>query len=402
MAAHSPIGASGMYRWRRSACPGSVRLLASLPADHEERSYYAAEGTVAHEVAAALVMSSLALEAASLGPFQKGSVHKQDGFDIEITDEMLQSVSVYVNHVLDLARHKDARVMVEHSFHLKTIHEQAWGTADVVIWLPKSRQLIVGDYKHGAGTFVDVNDNPQPLYYALGALLENPQWKPKTIVPFICQPRYPCDDGPIRSTELSVSELLDFAGELLDSIEAIQDPDAPLRPGDWCKFCNAAAVCPARIEEAQQIARRDFETVPVESYDPKTLKWAMDVIPRVKQWIEAVHKFAYNEALRGHSPAGWKLVEKRANRKWDGNDADIANRLVQLGISDKDLYTAKLKTPPQIEKLLPKDKKEVLNLLTMQESSGLTLVPESDKRPAIAIEPEADFNEYLIGTDNGK
>lgn len=53
--------------------------------------------------------------------------------------------------------------------------------------------------------------------------------------------------------------------------------------------------------------------------------------------------------------------------------------------------TPSIKSPAQIEKLLDKNQKKKLEDLVVAESSGATLVPESDKRPSIRTNPTEEF-----------
>jgi hypothetical protein len=50
-------------------------------------------------------------------------------------------------------------------------------------------------------------------------------------------------------------------------------------------------------------------------------------------------------------------------------------------------------TPAAVEKLIPKDQRSLLESLTIKESSGHTLVHESDKRPAVSLDAKSAFGE---------
>src|SRR3546814_20659010 len=53
-------------------------------------------------------------------------------------------------------------------------------------------------------------------------------------------------------------ELLDWAVELVDAAKRTARPDAPLNPGEWCKFCPAAPTCPAFRQKALDVATAEF------------------------------------------------------------------------------------------------------------------------------------------------
>jgi hypothetical protein len=92
---------------------------------------------------------------------------------------------------------------------------------------------------------------------------------------------------------------------------------------------------------------------------------------------------------QGGHIAGYKLVAKRATRKWKSEDA--AQLALHPYTSAVDIYEPHcLKSPAQMEKLLPK---EVVAPLVELISSGHTVVEESDKRPAVKASAKEDFKE---------
>ena len=83
---HSEIGASKADRW--PFCPGSRRLCRGRAKTPE---IYMAEGTVAHHIAEVCLAENKVPDDFMFQVFQ------QDGFEIEVTDEMLSAVQVYVD-----------------------------------------------------------------------------------------------------------------------------------------------------------------------------------------------------------------------------------------------------------------------------------------------------------------
>lgn len=375
MTTHSKVGASSMYRW--SNCPGSVRECAKVP---NRESSYAAEGTAAHDLAAHCLRT---------GSNPTPAVDP-DG-----------AVQTYIDHVRSLVPYKGDTLLIEQSFHLKELHPDLYGTADAVVWKPAERHLHVIDYKHGAGVMVEVKGNPQLRYYALGALLSSgfPAMKVTTT---IVQPRCQHPDGVIRSETFDAFDLLDWSADLVDAVKRTEDPNAPLNPGDHCRFCPAAAVCPALHERAAALAQLEFSPSAV-PYDPARLKQALDARPAIRAWLTALDEFAYAEAMAGRLPAevGYKLVEKRANRKWV--DEDLAAAALQdSGLLSTQIYeTPALKSPAQIEKLVGKKGfKEIEADYVTKESSGFTLVPVDDPRPPVRIlDAAAEFTGVPVVTE---
>lgn len=376
MSAHSKVGASSAKRWM--TCPGSVRMSEGVASPS---SAFAAEGTVAHG------LGEDALRGHREPEDWLGQVVEQDGHKIKITQEMIDAVRIYVDEVRgELA--KGDTLNVEHRFHIKDLHENLFGTNDASIFKAKGKKLIVYDYKHGQGVPVEVEGNPQLLYYAVGALMET-GFPAKEVEMVIVQPRCPHPDGSVRRWSVPAFDLMEWAAELVDAVKRTEDPDAPLVPGEHCRWCPGAHKCTKLEQVATETAQQEFG--PGLSYDADKLAETLEKLPIIEAWIKNVREFAYAEAEHGRCPPRWKLVAKRATRKWR-DEHEAAEALRQYGLEDADLFVQKIKTPPQVEKIVGKANKEVLEALVVAESSGHTLAPESDKRPAVKAAPEDEFS----------
>jgi hypothetical protein len=361
---HSPIGASSMYRW--SKCPGSVRLSRGI---ESVSSKYAEEGTQAHEVAAYLLQHNA-----------------KPGF--EVFPEMMEAVIVYVNAVnTDRARGSND-MWVEHRFDLSKVYKGLYGTADCVVYYVEEKLLQVWDYKHGAGIAVDVVDNSQLKYYGLGALLSL-GIPCKEVELVIVQPRCPHPDGSVRRHRFKAVDLIDFAADLQEFAKATEDPNAPLVAGEHCRFCPAAGLCPKLHEQALISAKETFShKLP---YDPVKLSETLTRLDMVEAWAKGVREFAYQEAVRGRVPPGFKLVEKRATRQWRSDVDAVIHLKTTLGLLDHDIFERKLKSPAQVEKFLNKEGKKQLAEWVFAESSGLKLTPISDPTPEVKRGVEVEF-----------
>ena len=346
-----------MHRW--AECPGSVRLSKNAP---PKTSAYAEEGTMAHELAAEVL--------------EKGWPARP--LDADLKD----AVGVYVDFVASLLKTPQTEMLVEHRFDLSSLYPGLFGTADCVVYDRIAKRLYVIDYKHGAGVPVEVADNSQLKYYALGALMTC-GFPAREIVLVIVQPRCPHPDGPVRAYAMESVDLIDFSSDLVKYAKATEDESAPLKPGSHCRFCPASGFCSALANKALIAAKEQFSAIA--PYDAEKLSKTLDLLPVIEEWIKGVREFAYSEAQHGRVPPGFKLVPKRATRKWR-DESEAAKRLWNhYGLKDQDMYDApKIKSPAQIEKLFSKQvDKQVFNDLVVQESSGQTLVHESDKRPAV-------------------
>lgn len=379
MTTHSKIGASGMYRW--SQCPGSVRLSEGLA---NTSSQYAVEGTAAHELAEVCLIQNHNTERYVGQPIFVGDTA------VDVSEEMAEAVQVY----LDTVRHDlgdpspEVTMLVEHKFDLSDVHPGLFGTADCVVLYRHARFMRVYDYKNGAGVAVDPENNPQLMYYALGALLTVANDIPiKRVEIVIVQPNLE-NAEPVKRWSIDAIELLDFATELVQYAKATEAPDAPLNPGEWCKFCPAAAVCPAL--EKKVMDAFDEVKVPVDAveYSPAKLAETLRWLPIFEGWVKSVREFAYGEATRGASIPGWKLVDKVARRQWQ-DEGTCFTALRALGLAAADIQEVKLKSPAKVEKLLPPERRPALEPLVVKESSGTSLVHDSDKRPAVASVADA-------------
>lgn len=371
---HSELGASVAERWMQ--CPGSVRLSRGQP---NPQTSYALEGKAAH----ALAERCLTTDTEPLA-FLGTNFH-----GVEVTEEMVEAVDVYVTHVR--SRMTDgADVVVEQQFDLAPLNPPGamWGTADAVVRQKGWDHIDIIDFKYGRGVVVQAVGNAQLRYYALGAVLALGV-APSTVTMTIVQPRASHPDGIVRSETISCLDLIEFAADLLDAARKTLEPDAPLVPGEWCGFCRAAAVCPALHDHAMVVAQREFVDLDAgaELPDPSLLR-KEDLLrvlrnsQMLENWLRSCS--AYVSAQLAADPEytdEFKLVAKRATRRWAVEDEQVIATLRDKGVTLDELFVRKLKSPAQIEKLV--GKKQLPQALVSKVSSGVTLAPASDTRPEV-------------------
>ncbi len=346
-------------------CPGSVKMTAHLP---NSTSVFAAQGTAAHDRAERLLTGK---------PVQNvGDVVKVEGFEIEIDEEMVECVDEYVAYVRKLAGNI-GEIKVEQRLSLEEIHPGMFGTADAVVL--KGPHMHVVDLKYGQGVKVNAEGNSQGQYYALGAYLaldRNQRADLDQITIHIYQPRA----GGVTAWSIDPADLVEWSWVLQDMAERTANPDAELIAGRWCRFCPALPACPAVQEQVNHAAQSDFEE-PAEM-DGYALAAALENAELIDNWISAVRKHAYEIAMKGESIPGYKLVMKRAQRKWI-DEGDAATALCGLGGDVDDIFVKKLISPAQAEKLIGKKPFEHMSSHVSKESSGTTLVRQEDRRPAV-------------------
>lgn len=373
---HSELSASSAERWMN--CFASPRLCAGL---ERKTSHYAAEGTAAHHIAAICQKNSTTPDK------WLGQMAKVEGFEVEISQEMVAAVQEFLDSLEDAPF---VHVEVSLTAALKKLHPKLGGSADRVEWWPEKRLLRVNDLKYGSGRFVSVTGNKQLRIYALGVLLSFPEYAAERVEIVISQPRMDSDDGKFRSETFDAIDLLDFTADILEAVKRTQDPDAAATPGDkQCQWCAAAAVpgrCPSMEAAQHALMKMDFQPVQ-EGYDVNKLAEALDLLPMLEKRIEAIRQFAYGEAESGVTIPRWKLVEKIGRRKWKSED------IARERITDPKFYKpAELMSPAQVEKLQGKAQfARTFAEYCETVSSGHTLAPEADRRPAVKLISASDF-----------
>jgi hypothetical protein len=383
--AHAVLGASSAHRWM--ACPGSVRLSAAAPPRASSR--YADEGTAAHQLA------EWCLRENSHAADRVGTVELVNSVEWEVTEEMADAVQVFVDTVRAEWRAGDT-LLVEQRFDLSGLHGGMFGTNDACVVSPSRGTLFVFDYKHGKGHAVEAVGNPQLRYYGLGALMHLGMAGIHTIVLTIVQPRAPHRDGPVRRETISAMDLLEWTADLRRAARATEAADAPVNAGEWCTFCPAAGTCPALRDKALESAMADFAgaviKVPADPgvLTPEQMARLLDASDLIDKWLAAVRAHALHLAESGGTVPGYKLVDKRATRKWR-DDGAAPQLLSGLGLDQDDIFDRKLRSPAQVEKLLPKEKRGDLAALVVKESSGVNLVRDDDARPSRVASAIADF-----------
>ena len=377
--AHASFGASNSKR--RMACPGSLKAEERFP---DESSPFAELGTAAHELGEHCLENNIEDVALCIG----GSFN-----DHIVDDNMATAVQTYVNFVRATeAEEAPALLRLEQRFSLEDLDPPMpmFGTSDCTIYGKETGNLWIIDYKHGQGVAVDVEDNAQLKYYALGAVLKIGNKAPiNQVHTAIVQPRASHRDGSIRTYSYTKDEILDFGTDLIDAAHAARAPDAPLIAGDHCKFCKAAGVCSALRGNALAVAQDEFGVIKsVDDLTPEEIGAYMDKLPLVEEWIKSLRRHAHTMLEAGTSVPGFKLVEKRPTRRWK-NQEELLDWAASENLEDEEIFEKKIKSPAQIEKVV--GKKNVPSDLIMSVSTGLSMVPDTDRRPPVALLASDEF-----------
>jgi hypothetical protein len=371
------------------ACSGSVALEAPFP---DTSSEFAAEGTLAHEIAAKCLDNDVN-PAALIG--QRFPV---DGFEFTVDQSMADYVNDYMKLVREYAQGGELLVEKRVGIGHLTGEEGAGGTSDAIII--KGTEIIVIDLKYGMGVKVDADNNPQLMMYALGALNEYEIIGDfDTVTMVIHQPRL----NHVSEYSIPVSELLTFADAVVHAAEKVRSENPTFNPGEkQCKFCKAKATCPAlRADMAEVVGGAadisDFADLIPHEVSSETsdnyLPIAMSKVDMIEQWCKAVRAETERRLLAGQPVTGYKLVQGRAgNRDW--KDAKAVEDMMKktFRMRDDQVYDFKLISPTKAEKTFKENPKRWANLQEqiVRGEGKPSVAPTTDKRPAMDVKPVMD------------
>ena len=369
---HALLSASSADRWLH--CPPSARLSES----YEDRgSDYAAEGTDAHSLCEYKLKKALGMKA-------DDPTESLSWFNQEMNDHAT-GYAVYVLEQVEAAKEtcSDPVVLIEQRVDFSRWVKQGFGTADCIIIADGTLQII--DFKYGLGVLVSAEENPQIMCYGLGALeIFDCLYEIDTVRMTIYQPRR----ENLSTYELSREDLLRWADETLKpAADLAFAGDGNFLCGEWCGFCKAKNACRARAKANLELAKYEFKLPPL--LTDEDVEEILSKVDDLVAWASDIKDYALQQAISGKVWTGFKLVEGRSNRKYI-NDAAVAAAVEEAGF---DPYEQKLLGITAMQKLLGKSRfEEVLAGLIEKPQGKPTLVPESDKRPAMN-NAKSDFNE---------
>lgn len=362
---HALLSASGAHRWLN--CTPSARLESDEP---ESTSAAAEQGTAAHALAEHKLRR--ALKQRSKRPV---SAWIDDEMET-LTDDYVSFVQEHISIAQETCG--DPQMLIEQRLDFSHIVPGSFGTGDCVIIAEPTLQII--DLKYGQGVLVEAVNNPQLMLYALGALHAfGSLYDIETVSVTIYQPRR----ANVDTWEISVAELEQWAEtEVKPKAELASAGEGEFCPGSWCQFCRIAPTCRARAEANLQLAKLEF--VPPAELSDAEIADVLTRIPQLKTWASDVEAYALSKAVnQGVVFEGFKLVAGRSVRKYT-SEKDVAAAAEAAGY--RDIWDRKLITLTAMEKLMGKPAfNEILGDLVTKPAGKPTLVPASDKRPALDL-----------------
>jgi hypothetical protein len=391
--AHARLAPSAASRWMR--CSMSVR--AQERAGERPSSWHAEEGSLAHAFAAWMLEGFHRDATEFVGQRLALSEYAEPQL---LLREMAEGVNEYLDYCWSVVdRDDDVAFVVERRVTVPTPHAEEgaiFGTTDFAAFSPSGGWLEQVDFKYGAGYAVPV-DTPQLPIYAIGTIATL-GWVPKLVRLVIVQPRAFHRHGEVRTRVMSIFDLVSFALELDGAVDRVVN-DPAYDVGGHCRYCSAAWDCPALVKHV-------FDRLPLEGGlpDPKEmtmdqLKRAMDTATMLELWVREVRAEAQNRlAADPNAIDGYKLVERQARRKWDGDDEVLAKEIAaEFGLDADKLLRRKMMGITDTEKLVFKGKRgearraaEIsMAKFTVRDSSGYEVTRMDDDRPVVSVAADA-------------
>lgn len=115
----------------------------------------------------------------------------------------------------------------------------------------------------------------------------------------------------------------------------------------------------------------------------------------IEKYVKGLKEFALSEAVKGQSFKGYKVVEGKSIKQWTAPDKALAVLIEESGV-DRAMFfkSPEMISPSQAEDVITsKLMREIIakhpDLIT-KPAGKPTLVPESDKRPAIGLSRALD------------
>lgn len=357
---HSSV-VGGSTAKRVIACPGSVDLCDQMPP--RPSSKYADEGTLLHNVIADILDKGLPPEH-FLGTTYEAQVLTQ-----ELIDEKLKPALAALDEI-DPDKQMDYAVETRVGFG--DFLPNVFGSTDFLGRL--GDKAVVLDWKFGDGVAVEVEENPQLMFYAAAAMrTKEVQWVfdgAEEIEMVIVQPPM------IKRWTTTPERIKVFEQTLALAVRQAQSGNAKLVPGDHCRWCAAKPICPQMTGAVDRALHTKLDALPVEQIGVYLQN--ADVL---EQWITDLRALAFQILEAGKPVPGYKLVAKRATRQWVNEDTAKAALLESL--KESDVMETSLISPAKAEKVLKKHGLTLPEGQVVAISSGSTLASESDPRPAL-------------------
>lgn len=343
---------------------------------------------------------------------------------VQVSQELVDAATKYVNYCRSRAEITGGRMFVEQAVPIDHItgETDATGMSDCVLIHGDTIEVIDAKFGRAKVYAYDVIEeatvdlitgeavppklrmNLQASMYALGSMRKYAELGPfKRVKAVIVQPFL----NSVSEYECSMEELLEL-GEWLKQKAHDTYHNPEFKPSsDNCFFCTARFDCHARNKEALSSALDGFEDV--ETARPKVITIpALGVlyskIDLIRQWCDDVEEKTREELLAGRpviNGEGKKytlVVGKKGAKEWD-NPVAVEELMKKLKIKPDVMYSRKLVTPTQAEKLAEKmgkrkttdEPKKPIGKLKWRDLSEHIIQKEGNPVIALATDPRPRY-----------
>ena len=350
---HKKFG--GSTATRTLACPAWPNVAALAP-DIDRTSPAAERGTMLHDIMEAHYTTD------------------------EPIEELCKDLSEDDRTAIDYAYNATEAVLDKYQVdelvceEMVTLDTDVGGSADMIAAGPDA--VLVIDYKFGHNP---VTSTDQFQFYALAAMntaSTQDMFRNRQVVSVIIQPA-------VSATAIehahSQEDLQTFHRDLMTAIKLSRTGTVAGTVGEHCKYCAGAPYCDAKRNQVAGF-------VALDKGDADQLAAGMDLVAQMKAQIRAIEGEVFKCLEHGLPVEGWKLVLKKGTRHWTDEDA-VRHKLRYNNHAKKAMYIEeKLRTAPQVTAALDKAGVDIdLSEFISNASTGTTIAPETDKRPAIEI-----------------
>ena len=358
---HSKI-VGGSTAKRVMNCPGSVALVQKMPPQPSNK--YADEGTLLHNVIAEIVMTD---------KHPEEFLHTKYN-DQVLTLDLIDNKLVPALAALDVIDpNKEMEIEAETRVGFGDLLPDVFGSTDLIGRIGK--RAVVLDWKFGDGVAVEVEENPQLMFYAAAAMrTEATKWAfvdVEEIEMVIVQP------PAVKRWVTTPARIAQFEKDLVKAVKLAQQPNAELKVGDHCRWCAAKPICPQMTGAVDRALKTQIESI-----DAPMLGAYLANADMLEDWIKDLRALAHQILDSGASVPGYKLVAKRGTRQWT-DEKDVVHWLDGKGLEPNEIYRKEILSPAQMEKVLKQRKLTLPDDLVVSVSSGTTLASADDPRPAV-------------------
>jgi len=260
------------------------------------------------------------------------------------------------------------------------VEDISGGSIDLLGLSADRKTALVLDHKFGRH-IVSAERNAQGLKYAISAM-RDPLTKDlfDEVEQVVCAIVQPQSKNGLSRWTANMKTVGYFKDDWDAALGLAQSEDPPLANsiGDYCKYCPKAPTCPVARKQAGALSQLTVKT------DNELAAAAADVLA-IEQWCKDVKEAIYLNLSKGVAVPGWKLVNKRATRKWIDPKA-AEEFLKKKRVAQKHYRNNSFRTAPQLVDILKAEGIDInLDDFIEKKSSGTTAAPVDDEAEGVEL-----------------